>query len=78
MNKLKKLFAISLSAVLCAGAVAALAGCGGGGERNVELPAYTGDKTDANGKMLFNHEIFYRNDNKGIGPDPFILDDTQR
>ncbi|MCM1297578.1 MAG: family 43 glycosylhydrolase [Muribaculaceae bacterium] len=76
MSKSKKILAIALSAALCAGAVASLAACGSK-EKNVELPAYTGEEVDANGKMLFNHDIFYRNDNKGIGPDPFILDDTQ-
>lgn len=76
MSKFKKLLAILLSATLCTGGVIGIAACSND-EKNVELPAYTGNKVDTDGKMLFNHEIFYRNDNKGIGPDPFILDDTQ-
>lgn len=75
MNK-KKILSILLASVMGLSLCAGLTACGGG-ERNVELPAYTGDKYDSDGKILFNDEIFYRNDNKGISADPFVLDDTQ-
>lgn len=74
--KFKKGLTIALVAVMGISTVATLAACGEAGSGKA-LPAYTGETLDENGKMLFNHEIFYRNDKQGIAADPFLLDDTQ-
>ena len=72
--KLKTILTISLAVIMCSVGVVA-AGCSK--DKNMELPAYCGEQTDVTGEMLFNEDIFYRNDNKGIGPDPFIFKDPQ-
>lgn len=67
--KLGAVLASALSALMVFSA------CGSGGTR---IDFYSGDEYDANEKMVFNEELFYINEAKGPGPDPFVLDDTAR
>ncbi len=67
--KLKKLLLFPLIGILAA--------CSSGsGNSNIDF--YSGDKLDKNGLMAFNYDLFYRNDEKVGGPDPFIFDNTER
>ena len=46
--------------------------------RKQELPNYHGDSYDEDGKVQFSTDLFYRNDRKADGADPFVLDNTTR
>ena len=48
------------------------------GSSNSKIGFYAGDQLDNQGLMAFNHTLFYRNDPKLGGPDPFIFDNTER
>lgn len=43
-----------------------------------EIPNYQGQLAEGQEKSDFNQELFYRNDKKTDGPDPFVLDNTTR
>ena len=66
---LKKLVLIPLIGMLVA--------CGNG-MSDTAIDFYSGDQLDKNGLMAFNYDLFYRNDEKIGGPDPFIFDNTER
>ena len=55
--------------------IAILAGCNSKGSN---ISFYSGDQLDKSGQMAFNYDLFYRNDPKIGGPDPFIFDNTER
>lgn len=74
MKKTKLL--CTLSAVLMS-AVVALSACSGG-ETGTRVDFYSGDEYNEDGTVRYNHELFYMNANKGPGPDPFVLDNTER
>ena len=67
--KLKKIFLFPLIGILAA--------CGTKTSGS-DIDFYSGDKLDKNGLMAFNYDLFYRNDAKIGGPDPFIFDNTER
>lgn len=46
--------------------------------KGTELPNYHGDSYDEGGKVQFSTDLFYRNDMKAQGADPFVLDNTKR
>ena len=73
--KVKKLGAAILATTL--GATMLFAACGGGAKQS-RISFYSGDKLDSNGKMIFNQELFYLNENKGPAADPFVFDNTSR
>ncbi len=43
-----------------------------------QLSSYQGLRQEGQEKADFNQELFYRNDKKTNGPDPFVLDNTSR
>ena len=67
--KFKKIFLFPLIGILAA--------CGTKTSGS-DIDFYSGDKLDKNGLMAFNYDLFYRNDAKIGGPDPFIFDNTER
>ena len=58
------------------------AACGektnGGPKSQTQIGFYSGDRVDSNGKMIFNEELFFLNENKGPAADPFVFDNTSR
>lgn len=52
-----------------------LAGCAG--ETQYEVASYQGELKEGETKADFNQELFYRNDQKTSGADPFVLDNTE-
>ena len=70
-----------ISAVLALCCVAGAAGCSSDEYASLpryELPNYHGETVDEFGDSVYNQEVFYRNDYKLSGADPFVLDDTAR
>ncbi len=53
-----------------------LAGCTS--ETQYEVATYQGELAEGQTKSDYNKELFYRNDKKTEGPDPTILDNTER
>lgn len=73
-NKHKQsLVVCALIAVLCC----LLAACGKTAEPQYEIPSYQGQPRDGQLKSDYNKELFYRNDKKTTGADPFVLDNTE-
>ena len=68
--KLQKLIILPLIAMM-------LVSCNGT-ENGSNIDFYAGDQVDNQGLMAFNHDLFFRNDPKLGGPDPFIFDNTER
>lgn len=68
-----------ISTVLaCMGACAMCTACGAEPRVN-KIAEYHGQNTDpVTGKMTINEALFYRNDKKTDGADPFVLDNTSR
>lgn len=68
MGRRVAVFVLALigACVLCA--------CG----NEAQLPNYHGDAYDAEGRVQFGTDLFYRNDMKAQGADPFVLDNTAR
>lgn len=64
--------------------LALLAGCGGdetgpaAGEVQYEVACYQGLPAEGQTKSEYNRNLFYRNDKKASGADPFVLDNTAR
>lgn len=72
MRKMKKIAAIALAAITAT----AFVGCGGD---EATFVYYQGDRVDSKtGKMEFSTDLFFRNDRKTDGADPFVLDNTAR
>ncbi len=67
MQKYKKLFLLSI--------VGLLAACE---SASTNISFYAGDQIDKHGEMQFNYDLFYRNDPKVGGPDPFVFNNTER
>ena len=70
-----------ISAVLALCCVAGAAGCSSDEYSSLpryELPNYHGETVDEFGDSVYDQELFYRNDYKVSGADPFVLDDTAR
>lgn len=61
-----------LIAMLCS----ALVACKGEKQVQYEVPSYQGQLEDGQTKSDYNKELFYRNDKKATGADPFVLDNT--
>lgn len=55
-----------------------LGGCAGIGETQYEVASYKGELKEGETKADFNQELFYRNDKKTTGADPFVFDNTER
>ncbi|MBQ2987232.1 MAG: family 43 glycosylhydrolase [Tyzzerella sp.] len=55
-----------------------LGGCVSIGETQYEVASYQGELKEGETKTDFNHELFYRNDKKTTGADPFVFDNTER
>ncbi|MDE6401884.1 MAG: family 43 glycosylhydrolase, partial [Clostridiales bacterium] len=73
MRKMKKIAALALAAITAT----AFVGCSE--EQDAAFLYYQGDRIDvATGKMEFSTDLFYRNDYKVAGADPFVLDNTSR
>ena len=72
--KVKKLGAAIVATML--GATMLFAACGKGTQTKISF--YSGDQVDSYGKMVFNKELFYLNENKGPAADPFVFDNTAR
>lgn len=78
MHKAKIFLSLALTVAIASSV--GLTACSGGREYQ-EIDAYKGDTYDNDTefkKVEFDHEIFRRNDFNGIGPDPFIFDNTSR
>lgn len=73
INIKRSLAAILLLAMLCA-----LTACGGVEPTKVqyEVPSYQGQLKEGQTKSDYNKNLFYRNDQKTSGADPFVLDNT--
>ena len=69
----KRMLSIALAVVLLCGT---LAGCQSV-QLQYEVPSYQGQLEEGQTKSDFNQELFYRNDKKTSGADPFVLDNTQ-
>ena len=54
-----------------------LAGCSQNTQKQYEVPNYQGLLKDGQEKSDYNKNLFYRNDKKTDGADPFVLDNTQ-
>lgn len=87
MKKLKRFVLLSVMSCLAFSLAVSATGCGGtkGGDTDSvssianKIANYHGENTDSStGKMDFNDNLFYRNDYKVYGPDPFVLDNTER
>lgn len=55
-----------------------LGGCSGIGKTSYEVASYQGEVKDGETQAEFNEELFYRNDRKTEGADPFVFDNTER
>lgn len=53
-----------------------LAGCGQEIQLQYEVPSYQGQLSEGQTKSDYNKNLFYRNDKKTAGADPFVLDNT--
>lgn len=62
-----------LTVVLAAASVMLLAGC----QKQYEVASYQGELKEGETKSDYNKELFYRNDKKTSGADPFVLDNTE-
>ena len=62
-----------LTIVLAAASVMLFAGC----QKQYEVASYQGELKEGETKSDYNKELFYRNDKKTSGADPFILDNTE-
>ena len=72
-NQIKKLLAFLLAAVMALSAAA----CSFAPQVQYEVPNYQGQLAEGQEKSDYNKNLFYRNDKKTSGADPFILDNTQ-
>ena len=62
-----------LTVALAAASVMLFAGC----QKQYEVANYQGELKEGETKSDYNKELFYRNDKKTSGADPFILDNTK-
>ena len=53
-----------------------LAACGNVAQRKYEISSYQGQLEEGQVKSDYNTQLFYRNDKKTTGADPFVLDNT--
>lgn len=53
-------------------------GCAGLGKTEYEVASYTGEVKEGETQADYNQELFYRNDKKTTGADPFVFDNTER
>lgn len=72
-NRKRKLGVLSLILTVCT----VLSGCQGFGEKQYEIANYQGKLSEGATKSDYNKELFYRNDKKTAGADPFVLDNTK-
>lgn len=72
MKKIKCGAVISLAL----GTLMLFTACGGAVSSKIDF--YSGSTVGDDGKIVFNEKLFYMNEDKGPGPDPFVLDDTER
>ena len=70
----RSLSLLLLIAMLCG----LLAACGQKVQTQYEVPNYQGQLAEGQEKSDYNKNLFYRNDKKANGPDPFVLDNTTR
>ena len=54
-----------------------LAACGQKEQTQYEVPNYQGQLAEGQEKSDYNKNLFYRNDKKTDGADPFVLDNTK-
>ena len=64
----KTIFLLLAACMLCTGCAK---------ETQYELANYQGELKDGETKSDYNKELFYRNDKKTAGADPFVMDNTQ-
>lgn len=72
MKKIKSGAIVSLAL----GTLMLFTACGGAASTPIDF--YSGGTVGNDGKIVFNEKLFYMNEDKGPGPDPFVLDDTKR
>ena len=72
-NQIKKLLAFLLATVM----MLSTAACSFAPQVQYEVPNYQGQLAEGQEKSDYNKNLFYRNDKKTSGADPFILDNTQ-
>lgn len=73
----RKIICMAMALVLLLGISVGLVACKKKAEET-PLSFYQGEQKDANGRTVYNTELFYSNQIKQGGPDPQVLDDTAR
>lgn len=76
---MKQLFrtSIKMAGAMVMAATVFLTGCGSV-VTMYEVPSYQGQLKEGQNQSEFNEELFYRNDKKAEGADPFVFDNTAR